>query len=175
MSRDASSLAGRWCSARRFSSAPTFYSIYGFQARIRVCTKHLSGLLIGALSPPRVPETHPFPRSSIQSRPGSIRPVSLGLERGAELVRETPIGALRMFGGEVDLQSSLQIPGMLHEAIACSALAGTDLRISRRLLGLALPSVLLRTWLQLDGWIIHPRSFMRSSPESDPYRMRAPW
>ena len=37
----------------------------------RACTKHLSGILIGAFLPLRVPETHRFPHSSNQSRAGS--------------------------------------------------------------------------------------------------------
>jgi hypothetical protein len=35
----------------------------------------------------------------------ALRPVSSGLEKGAELAREAPFGAPQMFGGEVGFQS----------------------------------------------------------------------
>ena len=52
-------------------SSPTFVSIFWLQAR-GACTKHLSGISIGALLPLRVPETRRFPRSSSQIRAGSL-------------------------------------------------------------------------------------------------------
>ena len=51
-------------------SSLTFVSLFGFQAA-RACTKHLSGIVVGAFLPLRVPETLAFPRSSNQVRAGS--------------------------------------------------------------------------------------------------------
>ena len=67
--------------ARRSSSVSDFrfhLQVPGSQA----CTKHLSGILIGELSPLRVPETHRFPRSSIQYRVGSLSSCLWARERG---------------------------------------------------------------------------------------------
>ena len=41
----------------------------------------------------------------------ALRPVSSGLEKGAELFGEAPFGAPRMFGGEVGFQSRLADAG----------------------------------------------------------------
>ena len=47
----------------------------------------------------------------------ALRPVSSGLEKGAELVEETPIDAPRMSGGEVGFQSQRTDAGPVHGAI----------------------------------------------------------
>ncbi len=146
---DASAFIGRWWFARRNSLSPACYSIHWFQAPLGVCTKHLSGLLIGALLPLRVPETHLLPHPSIQYRPGLDRPVSLGLERGAEIEGVALIGASRMLGGEVEIESSATATRNAPGSGLVSGAACTDLRVSRRLLGLALPLVPVRTRCQL--------------------------
>ncbi len=57
-------------------------------SRLCACTKHLSGILFGALLPLRVPETHRFPRSSNQSRAGSSSSWLRARERGRALRRD---------------------------------------------------------------------------------------
>ena len=71
-SRDASLLAWRGS----LSASPLLRLRLSFPSSgsrlVRACTKHLSGILIGAsFLPLRVPETHRFPHSSNQNRAGS--------------------------------------------------------------------------------------------------------
>ncbi len=105
----------------------------------------------------------------------ALGPVASGLEQGAELAREAPFGAPRMFGGQVGDQSKLADAGHVHVAIACFAAVAaiTDLRISSGShdAGSALGSRWNR--LQLDGWITYLRSINYFAPESAPCRMHA--
>jgi len=150
----------RWPRARRSSAGSDFVSILWLQAlsslhqtpigtlaRIRFAS--VSQKLVRSL-------TRPFKVDLARS------PVVSGLGQGAEPLEGTPFGAPRMFGGEVDLQSSGPVAGLGP---------GASSALSTR----AQPSLLKsRSRLQLDGSIIHLRSSTSPRPGGDPSRRRAP-
>ena len=94
-----------------------------------------------------------------------VRPVVSGLERGAELFGGAPLGAPRMFGGEVGFQSKLaytgHIPRSHHMIRSCDHRSGDRFEATRSGFGLGLSLVRVRTWLQLDTLfpvkrLVHP-------------------
>ena len=128
------------------------------------CGRSVSQKLIGSLARPIKVEL-------------ALRPVSSGLERGAELVWRSalrrPTNGGRGGGFPIKgcgCRACSTKPPRDSRQLATT----TDLRISSRPLPLALPWVPSGTRLQLDGWLTHPRSVTCCAPRSAPYRMHAP-
>ncbi len=134
---------------RRSRQARRSSSVSDFRFHLQVpdsqaCTKHLSGILFGALSLLRVPETHRFPRSSIQYRAGSSSSCLRARERGrarkrSALRRSTNVGR----GGGFPINGRW-MPGMLQEALRDSRRPRSQIFGSLPgLMTLALPSALI--------------------------------
>ncbi len=165
---------GRSCSARRSSLAPTFVSLYGFQA-LSLHQTPIGDLVRSVVATP-CPRNSSVP-SLVQSKSSWLFvQLAPGSREGQNSLEERSSAPHEWLEGR-------WVPNQGCGCRACSKKPSrdsrllttiTDLRISSRPLQLALPWVPPGTRLQLDGWLTHLRSVSCYEPGSGPYQRLGP-
>ncbi len=128
-------------------------------SRALLCTKHLSGIVVGTLLPSRVPETHRYPHASIQRgrARGQLAPGSREGQRSSEAYRRRSANVWRGNGRPIKARGCRAFAPMRR--LRVRRFATTQISRSLPRLSFWLHPCRFRDRLQLDDGLTHSRSF----------------